>query len=67
MRIDRQIWASLAASAVAFWLVPALFPGLQLFAFGGLLLTQLIIAVGTWLLFNLSFLSVGGGRRGKRG
>lgn len=64
MRLDRQIVASIAATAVGFWLFPMLFPHFTLFAWGGAILTNFIIAALAWIFVNMTYM--GGGRRGKR-
>ena len=65
MRIDRAIVASIVATAVGFWLFPLLFPGFTLFAFGGAILTNFIVAGIAWVFVNVTYWGAGG-KRGKR-
>ena len=63
MRIDRAIVASIVATAVGFWLFPLLFPGFTLFAFGGAILTNFIVAGIAWVFVNVTYWRTGGRRR----
>ena len=63
MRLDRAIVASIVATAVGFWLFPLLFPGFTLFAFGGAILTNFIVAGIAWVFVNMTYWGSGGRHR----
>ena len=65
MRLDRAVVASIVATAVGFWLFPMLFPSFTLFAWGGAILTNFIVAGIAWIFVNVTYWGAGS-RRGRR-
>lgn len=63
MRLDRQIVASVFATAIGFWLFPLIFGAWTPFAFGGALLGNFLVAIIAWIFANIAFMGGGGRKR----